>query len=858
MQAQMRAVRLIGRDEELRALDAAASRATRFQTPQFVTLVGPLGIGKTRLMAEWLGRTEARVLRVARSSGAEPLGVAAALLRARFGVDERLDPDGALAALRAQLQEVFGDRRVSEVAGLLGRFLGFDLREGPLAEALALHPDQELEVARAVLCRFLEEDARRKPTVILFEDLHAVDDASLDLLARLPAELGEAPLMIVGTARPELLVRRQEWGRGEGSHVRVDLPPLSTLQMELFMRAALGAETLAPGLGERAAVESGGNPFLLGQLLSVYLEHGVLVAETGSGYRFDVDKAGGEELGGSPEEAAQARVTELSQAERDLLGRGAAFGSTFWTGGVVAIGRLGAEPWDPTTVFAPDPSIEEVRRMLALLAEREYVVRMPSSSIAGETEWSFVKAPEQAMVVASVDPEVMGRRKRFAAQWLSGRAATTSERMELIASLYEAGGDPRRAGQGFIAAADEARRLYRQERARKLYLRGLRLLDLDDSVLKLEAYHKLGDVAARLGRKREGMAHFAQMLRVAWRMDLPAKGGAAHARIGRLHRSMGEYEKALQHLDLARILFELAGDQPGIAATFDDIGRIHFLTGKADESMKCHRAAFAVRETLSDERGKALTLSWIGLLEVQAGHLAQAQQSFRKALTLSRSARDPQGVVFALVDLAAVEREAGSPDRAQRLLTEARKLARDMGERLYECHIALQIGRCLLLRGQADMAERELRAAKEIARKFGARRLIAEAERGLAEVRLGLGDNLAARDHASTALAMAEAIHAAPLAGAALRVLATAVARGAPGDPDRGGPREMFDRAVELLGGIGAELELGRTFAAYAEFEEQTGRSDAAWGLRAQAHGIHQRARVGISDAHATGSMTLS
>jgi hypothetical protein len=82
-------------------------------------------------------------------------------------------------------------------------------------------------------------------------------------------------------------------------------------------------------------------------------------------------------------------------------------------------------------------------------------------------------------------------------------------------------------------------------------------------------------------------------------------------------------------------------------------------------------------------------------------------------------------------------------------------------------------------------------------------------------------------------------------------VLATAVARGAPGEPDRGGPREMFDRAVELLGSAGAELELGRTFSAYAEFEERTGRSTAAGELRVQARDIQERALTALAAADA-------
>ena len=198
--------------------------------------------------------------------------------------------------------------------------------------------------------------------------------------------------------------------------------------------------------------------------------------------------------------------------------------------------------------------------------------------------------------------------------------------------------------------------------------------------------------------------------------------------------------------------------------------------------------------------------------------------------------------MFTLLDLGALTREAGHPQLAQKLLTQARGIAGTMGDRLTECHLALQIGDCLLAQGQHAAAEKEMRAAKEIAQKFGARRLVAESDRGLAEIHLALGDNLAARDHASWAVDEAEKMGAAPLVGTALRVLGSALAAGAPGDCDRGGPREVFDRAIELLGSSGAELELGRTFSCYAYFEEKIGRQEAAEKLRDRAYGIRRDA----------------
>src|SRR4029079_2372180 len=109
-----------------------------------------------------------------------------------FGIAPTMGPEAALVQFRNEVQAVFRDRRVAEVAALLGRFLGFDLRESPLSHALADRPQQGADLARAVLCRFLEKDAELAPLVVAIDDLHLADDESLDILEKIAVELGEA------------------------------------------------------------------------------------------------------------------------------------------------------------------------------------------------------------------------------------------------------------------------------------------------------------------------------------------------------------------------------------------------------------------------------------------------------------------------------------------------------------------------------------------------------------------------------------------------------------------------------------------------------------------------------------------
>lgn len=849
----------VARPTEWRALETALERAVRFEAPQMVTVSGPLGIGKSRLLQAWLDDvTQRSVFRVVRAGRREATVAAkhtperfawwGAFLRMRLGLTREMGRQTAMELFRGELQSVFGDRRVAEVAAFLAPFLGFELPESPLLHALAGKPESYADVARAVLCRFLEEDARITPLVVAFEDLDVADEASLDLLARLCNELGEAPLVIICTARPELYVRHPEWGRSGGSHVRLDMAPFEPAQVAALVNSALSGPA-DPRLLDRIEDESGGNPRTVLRLLDGYWRRGFLTQAAGQGtWRLDAEETGANPVDLSPEQIAFSRVAALSPAERDLLARGAAFGHSFTTGGVIALGRLGGVPPDPTTVFAPDPNIEHTRQMLVMLEARGHLERLAEPRLAGETEWSFAIPGDREILYGSVDPELMRRRRLFAAQWIEGRMLLDArpDRFEWLGTLYEAGGDGRRAGECFVAAADRMREEGRLEQARTLYLKGVRLLDMADSVYKMDALHQLGDVAARLGRTREALAHFAEMLHLAWRLDLPAKGGAAHARIGRLHRTLGNYRLALRHLELARLLFELAGDLPGVAASQDDVGRVYMLTGDVHTAMAWHRKALALRDELGDHRGKALTLSWLGLCEVQRGDLLAAEACFKVSLDVSRSEGDPRGVAFALMDQAAVQRELGRPDRARALLEEAREVVRQLADPLTEAHLGIQIGECLLLVAWPKQAELEFEAARKLADRFGTKRLVSQAERGLAEVKLAMMDVLSARDHAEAALTVAEAIGVPSLVGAALRTMAEAMMAGAPGDPDRGGAREIFDRAIEVLSDRGAELELGRTLRAYAAFEHKMGRRDVAGDLREQAEGI--RARAWASD----------
>src|SRR5262249_44668368 len=131
-----RPTEFVGRAEQLRALDEVLERAVAYQAPQLVTVLGNQGTGKSRLCVEWLARAQARSekLRVFRGRADQrggEYGVSQRLLAERFDVAERGEAPARLARFRAEVAEVFGDRRVAEIAHFLGAFVDLAVPENP-------------------------------------------------------------------------------------------------------------------------------------------------------------------------------------------------------------------------------------------------------------------------------------------------------------------------------------------------------------------------------------------------------------------------------------------------------------------------------------------------------------------------------------------------------------------------------------------------------------------------------------------------------------------------------------------------------------------------------------------------------
>ncbi|HEX7702196.1 MAG TPA: tetratricopeptide repeat protein, partial [Kofleriaceae bacterium] len=595
--------------------------------------------------------------------------------------------------------------------------VGLEFPPTPFLQAVTESRKQHGELARTALRRFIELDATVSPLVVVLDDLQWADDDALAMIDDLASNLSGSPIVLLTATRPDMLVRTGGWGAGAADHTRIDLRNLESDDAELMFRNLLSRCKEIPEDSAQTAVEmTGGNPAFLEQLVRLFLDNGAITVGP-DGWRLDADKAADTELPITIEEAIEARIAALESEERDLLEKAAVFGNVFWVSAVIALSRLER----PAPEIAPMPleiewgEGEDVRRrisdLVSILAERDYLLPLDSedSSIAGDVEIVFKHNLERELISRSTEPTKLARYYLAAAQWLESKLSTLrDEQLEFLATLYERGGDKRRAARCYLQGGDRARARYSPEEARGLYEKGLAMMGAADAPARMDALHNLGDVLEQAGKTDDATQYFAEMLQLAWRYDNLNKAGAAYSRLARGQRRHGKYDIAMEHLRRAHELFERSRDDRGIASTLDDMGRVHWLRGGYSQALDFHRQALTIRRALGDRRSIALSLANIGRVHHDSGNFKAAMAQFREALDLRRDIGDLVGIVQSLCDLGGVHAEDDDHEGALQLLGEARALAMEIGDKLALADVLSRTGEVKGAMGRGGEAVKDL------------------------------------------------------------------------------------------------------------------------------------------------------
>ena len=432
---------LVSRERELGVVFDAFDRAVRDREPQLVTLVGVPGIGKSRLIAELFQRIEqAPELIWWRQGRALPYGSGVSfwavgeMVKAQAGINENDAPDTAVEKLRESVAQTVDEHERGWVRRHLETLVG-------LSDDAA--PDRQ--EAFAAWRRYLEGMAEQQPLVLVFEDLHWADEGLLDFVDHVAEWATGVPLLVLASARPELLDRRPNWGGGKLNAVTLALSPLDDADAARVIAAVLDQAVLPAETQAALLEQAGGNPLYAEQFARLFLEHG------------DVEQVGVPE---NVQGIIAARLDGLPEAEKLLLQDAAVLGKVFWSGGVAS---------------------EDASATLHALERKGFVRRERRSAVAGETEYAFRHVLVREVAYGQVPREARAGKHVAAVEWIES-LGRLDDHAELIAHHY-------RSALDLLDAAGSQADAELQDRARFAFRRaGDRAAGLNALVPAAEHY----------------------------------------------------------------------------------------------------------------------------------------------------------------------------------------------------------------------------------------------------------------------------------------------------------------------------------------------------------------------------------
>jgi class 3 adenylate cyclase/tetratricopeptide (TPR) repeat protein len=644
---------LVGRERELAVLRDAFGRARHERTPQLVTLVGVPGIGKSRLVYELSRIVDEdpelitwRQGRCLAYGEGVTLWALAEIVKAQAGIAEQDAPAEVAEKVRRAAADTLPEEDEAWVESHLLSLAG-------LAEETELGGDRR-NVAFSAWRRFLEGLAEQRPLVVVFEDLHWADESLLDFVDELVDWITEVPMLVVATARPELLERRPNWGGGKLNATTLGLAPLTDEQTAQLLAGALGRPVL-PAESQATLLErAGGNPLYAEQFAELYIERGsteeLPLPETLQGI-------------------IAARLDGLSAEEKAVMLDAAVVGKVFWPA------ALGSENVEAAATFHS-------------LERKGFIRRQRRSSVEGQSELAFAHALVRDVAYGQIPRAHRAEKHGRVATWIES-LGRPDDHAEMVAHHWQAAlefaraaGDDgadlaQRTRLALRDAGDRASALNAYPTAEKYYGDALELWPADDPerphllFRRARALHLAGD-----HRREQELEEARDALLAHDALEAAAEAEAFLAQ-GAWYR--GDRDAVEPHFSRAYALVVERGASASKARVLALSARFRMLAGAPEEAIRIAREALALAETLALDELRAHALTTIGSSKSRI-ELSSGRPELEEALAVALAANSPIAAVT-LNNLAVLAIWEGDFPGAYEIYPESERIAERFGDR---------------------------------------------------------------------------------------------------------------------------------------------------------------------------------
>jgi DNA-binding SARP family transcriptional activator len=674
---------MVGRTRERRRLQDAFDQAVVDASCQLFTILGAAGVGKSRLVQEFVDAVGERAL-VARGR-CLPYGEGITYwpvieaVREAAALSEGDSPEQARKELAVLLE---GEEDAQLVAQRVAELVG-------LAEAAGGAADEGFWAIRTLF----EALARRRPVVLVFDDIHWGEATFLELVEYIADWTREVPLLLLCIARPELLDVRPGWGGGKLNATAVLLEPLSEGESSELVDNLAGT-SLEAATRRRVVEAAEGNPLFVEEMLALALEDGPANGEL--------------EVPPTIQALLAARLDRLADHEHLVLELAAVEGKVFHQGSIVEL--------------SPEPLRDDVASNVAALVRKE-LIRPDRALFGGEHAFRFRHLLIRDAAYESIPKEARGQLHERYAIWLERKAAERIVEYEEIVGYHLEQAFRYRTELGLLddAAGELARRA-----AERLGAAGRRAFVRSDAPA---AVNLISRAAALLPANDLARVDLVPNVRVVqgqgsdlgWAygvLDEALETGderlKAHALVQRgFLRLFTEPEVTPEQLiaeaEQAITRFEHLGDQLGLARAWRLVAQAHYLARSAGACAEASERALVHARRAQDPFEVKEIVEWLAIaLALGPTPAAEALRRCEQLLPDVAGERFLEVTLFSFQ--AYLEAMRGRAREAEELFARARRAAGDP-EHLYGvAYFSITQGLVAQLPGDPGAAERELRA----------------------------------------------------------------------------------------------------------------------------------------------------
>jgi len=683
----------VGRDDELRQLKDLFHATGRDRRARLVSVIGPAGIGKTRLAWEFLKYVDGLAERVWWHDGRSPA----------YGEGISFWALGEMVRERAGLLETDNEPTTrAKVAAAVATHVQDEAErrwiEPALLALLGVGSGMGSEQLFGAWRTFFERLAATAPVVMVFEDHHFADSGLLDFVDHLLEWGRNVPVFVVTLARPELLEKRPDWGAGKRNFTSLYLEPLS----EPAMRELLAG--LVPGLPEaavRVIVErADGIPLYAVETVRMLLADGRLAAEEGR-YRPRGDLTSL----AVPETLTAliaSRLDALAPEERALVSDAAVLGQSFATAGLSAVSGT--------------PEADLVPR-LRTLVRRELLTLETDPRSPERGQYAFVQA-----LIREVAYNTLARRDRKARHLAAARffeSLGTDEIAGGLAGHYLAAHANASEGPEADALASQARIALRAAAERAIALgsndQAVTLLQhaltvTTDPSEMAEVLERAGGTASIAARHDEAEAFLVRATELDQQRGDRSATARAIAALGMARLSARRTAEAVALLEPAVVEFADLGNDPALVALHSQLARAYMFTGESRRAVEMADRALEVAEHADMTPLLADTLITKGSALGDIGRLQEGIGAIETGERLARSAGLMSTLLRGLNNRSIYQGEI-DPAATLGALDEGLELARRLGLRYWTFGFSTGVGFNCFRVGEWDRAAVVLDAA---------------------------------------------------------------------------------------------------------------------------------------------------